>query len=801
LTIDMGLNPLLKVAAAAGAASTIRLYIDRGEDINAADASGRSSLMFAASRGHVEVCRLLLEAGANPTQVDLQGQDALSMAQERGWHDLAELLGTFVRRAERVAESTAHSTSVPDLESAGAAVARTATNNDSIGISEWIEEHESVLPEADITSIHLIAALQDHISNHVLIDTREDWSEIEIGLPDSDAIRRQLKLVDAETLESAKALFIDAIQQGSIPQRRITALTQSGQGVQDSEAEARLLIVLSDLGVSVDEFDWELAENDDDANASESESESLVSEAASFWIDLEAQKNDVSRLYLRDVVAIKLLTREGEIEIAKRIEDGLKKMILAISSCPSTIQETLTFADMVEAGEMRIEELVDGLIDPAESAATESVPFDASLDGPVESEEGEDYDDSSATANLDQLKADSLKRFHSIRALHKRMMKALVVEGNDSSSYKKLKVEISAELMQIRFQPKYVDSLCSSLRTLAHTARTAELAIQELCVKCSGMPRPHFISSFPGNEGSPCWIDDEIELGGSCTAALMSYRIHINEQQEILLALQADAGIALKEVKEIVRELNIGEAKARRAKREMIEANLRLVISIAKKYTNRGLEFMDLVQEGNIGLIKAVDKFDYRRGYKLSTYATWWIRQAITRSIADLGRTIRVPVHMVETINKLSRISRVTSQETGRDPDPAILAKKMDMPEESIRKILRFPAEPISLDEVNGCDLESIGELIVDEANPTPYEMLEFRQLQELFGRLLDSLEDREAEVIRMRFGIELYSDFTLEEVGAKFGVTRERIRQIEAKAFIRLRHPTRAHELTIFRH
>lgn len=797
----MRLNPLLKVAAAAGAASTIRLYIDRGEDINAADASGRSPLMFAASRGHVEVCRLLLEAGANPKQVDLQGRDALTMAQERGWHDLAELLGTFVRRAERVEELPAQITSAPELASAGAALAGTAANNDLISISDWIEEHESVLPVADITSIHLIAALQDHISNHVLIDTREDWSEIEIDLPDADAIRRQLKLVDAETLESAKALFRDAIQQGSIPQRRITALTQSDQGVQDSEAEARLLIVLSDLGVSVDEFDWELAENDDDdANASESESESLASAAAGFWMDLEAQKNDVSRLYLRDVVAIKLLTREGEIEIAKRIEDGLKRMIFAISSCPSTIREILTFADMVEADEMRIDELVDGLIDPAESAATESVLIDASPDGAVEPEEGEDYDDSSDMANLEQLKADSLKRFHSIRALHKRNMKALIAMGDDSSSSKKLKVEISAELMQIRFQPKYVERLCSSLRTLAHAARTAELVIQELCVKRSGMPRPHFISSFTGNEGSPSWIDDEIELGGSWTAALVSYSIQINEQQAILLALQADAGIALEELKEIVRELNIGEAKARRAKREMIEANLRLVLSIAKKYTNRGLQFMDLVQEGNIGLIKAVDKFDYRRGYKLSTYATWWIRQAITRSIADLGRTIRVPVHMVETINKLSRISRVTLQETGRDPDPAILAKKMDMPEDSIRKILRFPAEPVSLDEVDGGDLESIGELIVDEGNPAPYEILEFRQLQELLRRLLDSLEDREAEVIRMRFGIELYSDFTLEEVGAKFGVTRERIRQIEAKAFIRLRHPTRADELTIFR-
>jgi RNA polymerase primary sigma factor len=381
------------------------------------------------------------------------------------------------------------------------------------------------------------------------------------------------------------------------------------------------------------------------------------------------------------------------------------------------------------------------------------------------------------------------------------MQKLLPTKGSHDKAYLKLLQQVSDELMNIRFTSRSIERLCDSVRGMVEQVRGCERKIQQICVDRVKMPRPHFIQSFPGNEINLDWADAEVAAAPKTYVAILTRNApDIKEEQKKLLALQDRIGIPLKDLKDINKQMSTGEAKARRAKREMTEANLRLVISIAKKYTNRGLQFLDLIQEGNIGLMKAVDKFEYRRGYKFSTYATWWIRQAITRSIADQARTIRIPVHMIETINKMNRISRQILQETGLEPDPATLAKKMDMPEDKIRKIMKISKEPISMETPIGDDDDShLGDFIEDQATLAPADAAMYSSLRGVTKEILDTLTTREAKVLRMRFGIEMNTDHTLEEVGKQFDVTRERIRQIEAKALRKLRHPTRSDKLRSF--
>ena len=533
--------------------------------------------------------------------------------------------------------------------------------------------------------------------------------------------------------------------------------------------------------------------------------EDVVEEAeqALSTVDSEfGRTTDPVRMYMREMGSVELLTREGEIEIAKRIEDGLKHMIQAISACPTTIAEILHFAEKIEREEMRIDEVVDGLIDPhaREEAPAEEIS-EEELEEDLATESGED-DDGAAIQNaaLLQLKSDALERFAKIRVLYNKMIKALAKNGSRSRPYLKSQEEISAELMYIRFSAKQVEALCDGLRGLVEEVRSYERAIMELCVEKAAMPRAYFIKTFPGNEEDLNWVGREVGGRKPYSEVLSRFAPAILEQQQSLIDLQKRVGLPVKDLKEINRQMSTGEAKARRAKREMTEANLRLVISIAKKYTNRGLQFLDLIQEGNIGLMKAVDKFEYRRGYKFSTYATWWIRQAITRSIADQARTIRIPVHMIETINKLNRISRQMLQEMGREPTPDELAVRMEMPEDKVRKVLKIAKEPISMETPIGDDEDShLGDFIEDTSVESPIDSATMESLRETTHSVLAGLTPREAKVLRMRFGIDMTTDHTLEEVGKQFDVTRERIRQIEAKALRKLRHPSRSEQLRSF--
>jgi RNA polymerase primary sigma factor len=571
----------------------------------------------------------------------------------------------------------------------------------------------------------------------------------------------------------------------------------------DAEQIENIISMINDVGISVyDEApDAETLLMSETAPTVADEDVVEEAEAALSTVDSEfGRTTDPVRMYMREMGSVELLTRESEIEIAKRIEDGLKHMIQAISACPTTIAGILDLANKVAKDEMRIDELVDGLLDPnTEELISEDIT-DESLEQELIAENGEDDDIAAiANANLLKLKNDALERFTVIRQAYMDMQKALE-KGSGNKAYKDIQEQISAELMAIRFSAKMVERLCDTQRGLVDEMRSYERKIMELCVTKAGMPRNYFIKSFPGNESNLDWVMQEVALNKPYSQALERYQPAILEQQQNLLTLQKQVGIPLKDLKEINRRMSTGEAKARRAKREMTEANLRLVISIAKKYTNRGLQFLDLIQEGNIGLMKAVDKFEYRRGYKFSTYATWWIRQAITRSIADQARTIRIPVHMIETINKMNRISRQILQETGQEPEPALLAEKMEMPEEKIRKILKISKEPISMETPIGDDEDShLGDFIEDSATMAPADAAVYASLRDVTKEILDSLTPREAKVLRMRFGIEMNTDHTLEEVGKQFDVTRERIRQIEAKALRKLRHPSRSERLRSF--
>ncbi len=586
------------------------------------------------------------------------------------------------------------------------------------------------------------------------------------------------------------------------------------ENIIDPEAIEGIIGTFNDMGIAVYDHapDAEtLLLSDNVATVASDDDAEAAAEAALSTVDSDfGRTTDPVRMYMREMGSVELLTREGEIEIAKRIEDGLKDMIQAISACPTTIAEILTAAERIANDEVKIDEVVDGLVDlNAVEPVIAPPPVAATDEDDEEEEEEEDEEEEESSPSgaagfsaeqLDQLKREALEKFATISSQFDKMRKAFEKEGYNSKPYVKAQETISSELLGIRFTAKVVEKLCDTLRGQVDEVRHIEKQILDVAVNKCGMPRNHFIKVFPGNETNLEWVDGEVAGNHSYSPILSRNVPTVKELQKKLIDLQARVVLPLADLRNINKKMAAGEMKARKAKREMTEANLRLVISIAKKYTNRGLQFLDLIQEGNIGLMKAVDKFEYRRGYKFSTYATWWIRQAITRSIADQARTIRIPVHMIETINKMNRISRQILQETGAEPDPATLAIKMEMPEDKIRKIMKIAKEPISMETPIGDDDDShLGDFIEDNNTLAPSDAALHASMRGVVKDVLDSLTPREAKVLRMRFGIEMSTDHTLEEVGKQFDVTRERIRQIEAKALRKLRHPSRSDKLKSF--
>ncbi|MYZ46021.1 RNA polymerase sigma factor RpoD [Schauerella aestuarii] len=567
----------------------------------------------------------------------------------------------------------------------------------------------------------------------------------------------------------------------------------------DAEAIDGIISTFSDMGISVydqapDAETLLMSENAPVASSDDDVEDEA--EAALTTVDSDfGRTTDPVRMYMREMGSVELLTREGEIEIAKRIEDGLKHMVMAISACPTTVNEIINHVLRVREGQAQIDEVVDGLVDAEDgteyAGAGVTADEDENEDGPA---------GGMSSKQLEDLRVKSLAKFDIVSKQFDNMRSSYEKNGYKSDDYLKAQEIIQNELMGVRFTAKMVEKLADTLRAQVEEVRQLERAVLYTCVDRAGMSRSHFIKVFPGNETNLQWVLDEVAAGHPYAETLERQVPAVQELQQKLIDLQTRVVLPLKDLKDVNKRMATGEAKARKAKREMTEANLRLVISIAKKYTNRGLQFLDLIQEGNIGLMKAVDKFEYRRGYKFSTYATWWIRQAITRSIADQARTIRIPVHMIETINKMNRISRQILQETGAEPDPATLAQKMDMPEDKIRKILKIAKEPISMETPIGDDDDShLGDFIEDTSTLAPSDAALHGSMRDVVKEVLDSLTPREAKVLRMRFGIEMSTDQTLEEVGKQFDVTRERIRQIEAKALRKLRHPSRADKLKSF--
>ena len=805
------------MAVIAGVETAVRLHVRRGDDLDARDERGLTPLMIAASKNRGAICRLLLESGASPSIEDLMGRDALAIAMATGSTDATTIIKAFLATTsqnkleiEEPAEEESgivqeQSTEEPENQhEANTEAPMPASGNagmsedtaalhpinsaplpflpdelGSLDLSAWEAEEDTPPPVEDLTLVKAATLVHSAISGHKPLDTAEDWGDFEVFLPDEAAPLPRAD--DEDGRAGLSRLFLRAIREGSVPDMELWVHCEETDGSLKDKSEALLRLVLNDLGAETDErLESEETYPERDASAEEDE---RLSEVFAFVDDLLSNTDDPLRLYLRDFRNVKLLTREGEIEIAKRLDEGRHNVALAISSCPLTIQHILDMASQVENDTLHIDELIDGF-----------AKVEAETEGEDASETGDDDEEGStklATANLAQLKVEALTQFNFIREAYKKAQNAHVEYGLSSAQHVTAQAEVTELLMAIRFSERQVGGLCEQIRNTVEEIRTHERKIMAFCVTHSGMPREHFINDFPGNETNLAWLDKEIASRDSYSSTLAKVQHEVKAFQEDLIAIQDRVGLTIKGLKNINKQMSTGEAKARRAKREMIEANLRLVISIAKKYTNRGLQFLDLIQEGNIGLMKAVDKFDYRRGFKFSTYATWWIRQAITRSIADQSLTIRIPVHLYEKIWLISRKADEIEGATGRRPSSKELGEMLSLPQAKVSVLQRRMDEPLPIHLLEKYGLPS-ADLIEDQLTLDPFEFVAHEHLKTTLEDMLGELESKEANVLALRFGLKDHDTHTLEEIGTHMGVTRERVRQIESKALKTLAKPSK---------
>lgn len=854
---------LLKLAIRVGTLSVVRSRIKRGMNINAVDGEGRTSLILAALHGHVSICQFLLESGADPQRRDKHGNDALSVAQNANNADVVAVIQDYIASALAAQEIQDFSAvgrlsepilPVRNLQTVGisnsnfesvwspAEVTNRAPSHEvrheaseiqliedapHIGVinepptspvkkdviesltrdpvlahtpalqgdevldlSGWEPDEDLQLPPTNEACENEAIQLQSQISDHILIDDYEDWSDIDIDLPE---IKRNRRKFDQEISEVLRLFILRGTKDGAVSRQSYEDLILRLSEEKDAISETHLLNLLGDLGILTTDEHWEWSDTTNSLSDHNEELEAEVDEALSFYEAVSRQENEPLWLFLKEINAYGLLTADAEIAIAQRIEKGLKDMVVAIAACPTAISEILAHMKGVRDGSVEIDDIIDGLTDDngqdyaGSGVATED---DAGPTGGMTSKQ------------LEELYAKSLKKFETVELWFKRMREASESEGIQSLAYKEAHEAVQSELIGVRFAAKMVDYLAETIRTKMAEMVSHERTVRALCVDYACMPSKHFNKAFPGNETNLEWIRKEIAAGGSYADHLLQHIAAIQEEQQKLVDLQHDMMLSIKDLKDIGKRMAVSEAKVRKAKHEMTVANLRLVFSIARKYANRGLDITDLIQEGNIGLMRAVDKFEYRRGFKFSTYATWWIRQAITRAIADQARTIRIPVHVIENINKIDRIRREFFQKMGKDVDTSSLAMQMDIPEERIHKILKADMEGVSLDQV----IEQVSEadLIMHTQDlglisPSPDAVVERRQFECSVREVLSGLTPREHKVMCLRFGIDCQDDMTLEEVGNQFEVTRERIRQIEAKALRKLRHPNRCEPLEIF--
>lgn len=664
-------------------------------------------------------------------------------------------------------------------------------DTDLSDLEEDLEGEPEVVEEVAAATTEKVKPLRMKISKAKERALMKEFGLDETVLSEEEVAQRRQRLKTLIKLGKTRGYLTHSEINDHLPDKLI-----------DAETLEVVIAMLNDMGVAVYEQtpDAEALIITDSAPTGSSEEEAEeAAEAALSTVDSEfGRTTDPVRMYMREMGTVELLTREGEIEIAKRIEGGLNDMMAAISESPATIASVLAMSEEIREGKVVISTVVDGFADANEN------------DDYVAEEDFDEYDEAddddgkggskALTKKLEELKREALSRFDTIRTHHDKLQKIYDKDGYGGPAYLKEQQALTAMLMSIRFTAKTIEKLCDQLRGQVDDVRKKERELRRIIVDKCGMPQDRFVADFPPNLINLKWVETQAAAGKPWSAVMQRNIPPIQDLQQKLIDLQKLVVVPLDQLKDINKRMNEGERNSRDAKKEMIEANLRLVISIAKKYTNRGLQFLDLIQEGNIGLMKAVDKFEYRRGYKFSTYATWWIRQAITRSIADQARTIRIPVHMIETINKMNRLSRQHLQEHGYEPDASVLAEKMDIPEDKIRKIMKIAKEPISMETPIGDDDDShLGDFIEDQANTAPIEAAMQAGLREVVKEILDSLTPREAKVLRMRFGIEMSTDHTLEEVGKQFDVTRERIRQIESKAVRKLKHPSRSDKLRSF--